>query len=305
MKLPEKIDEVSINSEIEVGVYPPNGFLQFDEASLGNGDYFGFYWEFGKENQEPIICEMIHDEGIIAPRFSNLGKFLEWYKLNDFDWGEEEVDDEKFVLNFLNKGNEQLKQNNPEKAIQFYKQSTDSFGELSENWFKLASQQKRIGNELEFQKNIINSILSNWAIEFPSQNAIRMIKALNPVEELKSHPLIKNREKLEFSFGGKKENEDYLIITEIIAGLNDIGDVNRALLMEQNYALMMYWETSSFQERYNFNLDEWKKRFELKTKERLKITLGNNTYTTMAAEVQKDKLETKTNFWSKLKSMWS
>ncbi|WP_299442890.1 hypothetical protein [uncultured Aquimarina sp.] len=271
MKLPEKINEVSTDSQLEIGVYPPNGFLQFDEASLGNGDYFGFYWEFGKESQEPIICEMIHDEGIIVPRFSGLDKFLEWYELNDFDWGEREIEDENFVLNFLNKGNECLKQNNPEKAIEFYKQSTASFGELSENWFKLASQYKRIGNELEFQKSIISSIISNWAIEFPSQNALRMIKSLNPVEELKNHPLIKNRENLEFDFGGKKENKDYVIINEIITELNEIGDSNSALLMEQNYALMMYWETSSFQERYNFNLGEWRKKFEEKTKKRLNI----------------------------------
>lgn len=274
MKLPEKINEVSANSEIEIGVYPPNGFLQFDEASLGNGDHFGFYWEFGKENQEPIICEIIHDEGIIVPRFSSLDKFIEWYELNDSDWGEKEIEDEDFVMNFINKGNEYLKQNNPEKAIEFYQRSTDSFGELSENWFKLASQYKRIGNELDFQKSIINSIISNWAIEFPSQNALRMIKSLNPMEELKSHPLIINHKNLEFDFGGKKENKDYLIIREIINGLNEIGDVNRALLMEQNYALMMYWETSSFQERYNFNLDEWRKKFEQKTKERLKTNIG-------------------------------
>lgn len=272
MKFPEKINKISTNFEIEVGVYPPNGFLQFSEASLGNGDYFGFYWEFGKENLEPIICEMIHDEGIITPRFSSLNKFLEWYKLNGFDWGEEEVVDEKFALNLLNKGNEQLKQNNTKKAIEFYKQSTESFGELSENWFKLASQQKRIGNELEFQKNIINSVLSNWAIELPSHNALRMIKTLNPLEEFKNHPLIKNRENFELDFGGKKENNNYPIINDIISGLNEIGDIERALIMEQNYALMMYSETSSFQERYNFNIDEWRKNFALKTEKRTKTT---------------------------------
>jgi len=274
MTLPEKINEVSTNSEIEIGVYPPNGFLQFEEASLGNGDNFGFYWEFGKENQEPIICEMIHDEGIIIPRFSNLDKFLDWYKLNDYDWGEEEIEDEKFVFSLLNKGNEYLKQNDPKKAIEFYKESTESFGEISENWFKLASQYKRIGNELGFQKSIINSIISNWAIEFPSQNAIRMIKSLNPVEELKNHPLIKNRENLEFNFGGKKENKDYLVIRKIIEELNENGDVNKALIMEQNYDLKMYWETSSFQERNNFKLEEWKKKFKEKTKERIKINVG-------------------------------
>ncbi|MCF8716441.1 tetratricopeptide repeat protein [Joostella atrarenae] len=269
MRLPRKINEISTDLKIEVGVYPPNGFLQFNEASLGNGDYFGLYWEFGKENKEPIVCEMIHDEGIIEPKFSSLDKFLEWYELNDFDWGEEEIEDESFYDFYLDKGNEYLKQNNPEKAIEFYKKSTDSFGELSENWFKLASQLKRVGNEKEFQESIINSILSNWAIEFPSQNALRMLKTLNPIEELENHPLIKNRENIEFNFGGKKENKDYIILNEIIKELHEIGDINRALLMEQNYALKMYWETSSFQERYNFNIDEWRKEFEQKTKKRI------------------------------------
>ncbi|SIQ05696.1 hypothetical protein [Maribacter ulvicola] len=273
MRLPKNIHKVSVHSEMEVGVYPPNGFLRFSEASLGNGDYFGFYWEFGKEDQEPIICEMVHDEGIIVPRFSNLNKFLEWYTLNDYDWGEEEIDDEHFVLNLLHRGNEQLKQNNPEKAIEFYKHSTNSFGELSENWFKLASQYKRIGNELEFQKSIINSILSNWAIDFPAQNALRMIKNMTPIEAYKNHPLIKNLKQIEFSFGGQKENKDYLIIREVIAGLHDIGDTNSALLLEQNYALMMYWETSSFQERYHFNIEEWRKGFAKQTKERMAINV--------------------------------
>ncbi|WP_417885730.1 hypothetical protein [Zunongwangia sp.] len=274
MKLPENINQISTDFNIEVGTYPPNGFLKFAEASLGNGDYFGLYWEFGKENQEPTVFEMIHDEGIIVPRFSNLNKFLEWYRVNNFDWGENEINDEQFVLNFLHKGNEQLKQNNPEKAIKFYKQSTNSFGELSENWFKLATQQKRIGNELEFQQNLINAILSNWAIEFPSQNAIRMMKNLNPIEKFKKHPLIKNREKLQFSFGGTKENNEYLIIHEIITELTEIGDLNKALVLEQNYALMMHWETASFQERYHFNSEQWRTDFKKKTSKRLTINAG-------------------------------
>ncbi|MEM6801162.1 MAG: hypothetical protein AAF696_07140 [Bacteroidota bacterium] len=269
MRLPENIHKVSLNPRLEIGPFPPNGFQPFDEASLGNGDYFGLYWELGKEDQAPIICEMIHDEGIITPRFSKLDIFLDWYELNDHAWGEEEVSDEKFVLNFLAKGNEELKRNNPEKAIEFYKKSTESFGELSEPWFKLASQEKRLGNEVAFQKSIINTILSNWAIEFPSQNALRLLKSLNPIEELKHHPLIINRDKLELDFGGRKENETYVVLGEIIHALREMGELNKALLLEQNYALMMQWETTSFQERYKFNLEEWKRAFEQKTKKRL------------------------------------
>ncbi|SFW39317.1 hypothetical protein [Cellulophaga fucicola] len=271
MKLPKRIKEVSIDTEIQVGVYPPNGFLQFYEAGLGNGDYFGLYWEFGKENEEPIVCEMIHDEGIIKPSFSSLDKFLEWYTLNDFDYGDEEIDDEKLVYNYLEKGNQCLQQNNVEKAIEFYKASTESFGELSENWFKLASQYKRIGNELDFQKSIINAVISNWAIDFPSQNAVRMLKNLTPVAELKDHPLLRNREKIDFNFGGQKENKNYEVIKAIFTELYELGDHNRALLLEQNYALMMYWETSSFQERNNFDIKEWRNQFSQKTKSRIEL----------------------------------
>ena len=136
---------------------------------------------------------------------------------------------------------------------------------------KLATQQKKTGDEVGFQKSIINSVLSNWAIELPSRNAIRMIKTLKPVEELKTHPLIKNCQNLEFDFGGKKENKDYAILNTICQELHNMGDSKRALIMEQNYALMMYRETSSFQERYNFNFNEWSKKFAQKTKERLKL----------------------------------
>ncbi len=101
-----------------------------------------------------------------------------------------------------------------------------------------------------------------------------MLKTLNPIEEFKNHPLIKNRENIMLDFGGKKENSDYLLINEIISGLNETGDTNRALLLEQNYALMMYWETSSFQERYHFNIEDWKMEFEQKTKERLSTNAG-------------------------------
>jgi hypothetical protein len=184
MKLPAEIKEINIYADKNVGAYPPNGFIEFGEGALGNGDCFGLYWELGKEDQEPMICEMQHEEGTIVPSFSSLKKFLEWYELNDQDWGEEEVDDENFMFNYLNKGNEFLKQNKPELAIEQFKLSIENFGESSETWFKLAGQQKRVGNELEFQKSIINSILSNWAVEFPSQNSIRFLKTLYAYPQL-------------------------------------------------------------------------------------------------------------------------
>ncbi len=270
MKKPEKIKKITVNSEIEKGAYPPNGFLMFDEACLGNGDYFGLYWEFGKENEYPIICEMEHDKGIITPRFSNLNKFLEWYELNDYDWGENEISDTNFILEYVNKGNEYVKNNNPKNAIEQYKLGINYFGELSGVWLKLAVQQKRLGRENEFQSSIINAFLSNWAFGLPSENTIRLIKNLKPTSKFENHPLIKQKNNLVFKFGGAKENPIYGVLRKIMNELFENGNYKKALLLEQNYALMMSSETTSFQERYGFNYAKWKDDFKNKTEYYLK-----------------------------------
>ncbi len=261
MKLPERIKEVTIRGNLETGAYPPNGFLEFDEAALGNGDAFGLYWEFGKEQQEPIVCEIQHDEGVMVPCFSSLDKFLEWYELNGYSFGEEEIDDPDFFTMFMVSGNEFLRQNNPEAAVAEYEKAVQSFSEASEPWFKLSSQQQRIGQTFEAQKSLINSILSNWSIEFPSANAVRFLNRIKPVDELSLHPLIKNGTSLSLNFGGKKENNDYLVIRDIITELRETGDIRNSLKLEQNYGYMMRWETHSFQERYNFNYSDWKEKF--------------------------------------------
>ena len=274
MKKPENINEITVNSEFEMGAYPPNGFLIFDEACLGNGDYFGLYWEFGKENEYPIICEMEHDNGIITPRFSNLNKFLEWYELNNYDWGENEIVDENFIIEHLKKGNEYVKTNKPEKAIEHYKLGIKSFGELSEIWLKLATQQKRLGNQYKFQKSIIKAFLSNWTFGIPTENTIRIIKNLQPISEFENHPLIKYKNELIFKFGGVKENPIYLTLKKIIDELFELENFKEALILEQNYAFMMNKETITFQERYDFNYEKWKEEFKTKTEKYLKRNNG-------------------------------
>ena len=267
MKIPKNINKINANSEIEIGAYPPNWFLEFEEAWLWNWDYFGLYWEIGKEENEPVVCEKKHDSGIIVPRFSCLDKFLEWYKLNDNNWWEKEIEDEEFIINYVNKWNDFLKQNNPEKAVESYKLGVLSFGEMSEPWFKLSTQQNRIGMKKEAQISLLNSILSNWVIGFPSQNAIRLFKNMKPIDELTDHPLIKYRDKLEFNFGWKKENDDYLILQKIIKEFKDRWDYRNWFILEQNYVNMMTWETSSFRERYNFDYEKWKQDFKKNTEQ--------------------------------------
>jgi len=260
MKLPENSDQVTIIPGVGEGVYPAQGFLMFEEAALGNGDYYGLYWEVGKEEQEPIVCETMHEEeGIIEPRFSSLDKFLKWYEINDYDWGEIEIEDDDFVWNCLEVGDRYVQQNKPEEAIVYYKKATNSVSEMSTPWYKLAAQQLRMKQDLEAQQSLMNAILSNWTLGFPSENAIRLFRQMQFENEFKIHPLIKHKEGLTFKFGRK--NEDYVILREIIQELKEAQNIRDWFLMEQNYAYRMARETSSFRRKNNFNLAQWQGTF--------------------------------------------
>ncbi|MEI8381382.1 MAG: hypothetical protein WCJ09_14740 [Planctomycetota bacterium] len=85
MKAPSEIDALSLAGEDagSGGAYPSLGFRAVWDAELGNGDYFGLYWPYGREDREPIVCDMLHDEWSLVVAFSNAGTFVKWVKLND------------------------------------------------------------------------------------------------------------------------------------------------------------------------------------------------------------------------------
>lgn len=74
MKPPQNIDALSLADD-DVGangIYPPLGFKSVWDAEPGNGDRYGLYWPYGKEDQDPIICDMIHDEWRLEVAFSSV-----------------------------------------------------------------------------------------------------------------------------------------------------------------------------------------------------------------------------------------
>src|SRR5689334_12365071 len=77
IRLPSSIDRVS-GLRGRSQLFPPSGFAAFDDHSLGNGDTFGLYWPFGKEGEEPLVLETLHDEWALVPAFSSLDQFLEF-----------------------------------------------------------------------------------------------------------------------------------------------------------------------------------------------------------------------------------
>ncbi len=51
-------------------VFPPIGFFPF--YGIGNGDYHGFYWPIGREEQPPLIAFSSHDVGGLIPEHGNI-----------------------------------------------------------------------------------------------------------------------------------------------------------------------------------------------------------------------------------------
>src|SRR3569623_2125838 len=79
MKLPDNIYKITIEKPTGIAVFPPNGFIDFEEGDDGGGDNYGLYWAIGKENEEPIVCHKNHEESLLIPQFPNLDSFLKWY----------------------------------------------------------------------------------------------------------------------------------------------------------------------------------------------------------------------------------
>ena len=118
MKAPKQIDSLDLNCD-NVGIdgaYPPLRFIQVRDAELGNGDYYGLYWPYGRENQEPIVCDTLHDEWGLEVCFSSVLIFIKWLELNDWDRGDVEVEDPALVTSRFAEA-KALLHNQPEEAI--------------------------------------------------------------------------------------------------------------------------------------------------------------------------------------------
>src|SRR5687768_17285823 len=98
MKKPLAADRLSLMPDgISRGPYPPSGFLAVWDADLGNGDYFGLYWPLGREQEEPMVCDMAHDSWSMIPCFSNANTFANWLEANDHERGDCEPEDPDFA----------------------------------------------------------------------------------------------------------------------------------------------------------------------------------------------------------------
>lgn len=262
MKSPSNIDQLSVHSvEYSLGPYPSLGFVPVSEAELGNGDYYGLYWPLGKETEEPIVCDMLHDEWSLALSFSSSEKFVEYLERNDWHRGESEVQDEHFAPYYYSTAKKCLSENSVESAIHFLNLAVESFPENCEYWYFLSSQLRRTGEHEKSIEAAINAFVSNWAFELPPQNTLRVLQNKIAHEILPNDPIVTRANDLTQNFGGTKENSNYPLLKEAIDEYLERGENIRGLSLYQNYAYMMNAETTAFQERYQFSIEEWRNEF--------------------------------------------
>lgn len=261
MKFPKDIERFTINKS-SYGIFPP-GYHTIEQSSDGGGDYYGLYWEIGKENSSPIVCLSQHEESLLVPEFKDFTSFLDWF---DETGGQEgptmNLNDNDFFISLTNKGKILTKNGKSEEAIQKLERAVSLFGEYSETWYWLAENYYKTGQKDKADRAIVNSITSNFFFGLPSKKTIDRFNEMTPSDELKDHPIVKRKTNL--IKGGDFNTPftmDYNLFPEIVEELKERKDYRIAMLMRQNYGLLMTSETEDVIERHHFNIDTWFESF--------------------------------------------
>lgn len=255
MKAPVQIDVLSLaGDDIGTGgTYPPLGFRPVWDAELGNGDYFGLYWPYGREDREPIVCDMLHDEWGLEVAFSSVRIFVEWLELNNGCRGDLSVEDPGFVGRRFQAVKSLLK-NRPEEAISKLQRICEDFPESAEYWYTLAGQLRRIGDYAGSHLAAIRAFASNWAFGMPPHGTLGMLQnATGHTED----PLVMRSGRLTMNYGGVKDNPNYEILKSCVNSYISSKTPVLGLLMNQNYGYMMSMETTAFQDRHGFDRADW------------------------------------------------
>lgn len=267
MKVPESINSVSLSYNQYEVPYPPLGFLPFLEHQLGNGDTFGLYWPIGCEDREPIVAETYHDEFSLVPHFSSLDKFIELTPEDSFSEEDEEdsfpgtptyEQDPKSPAACFQKAKECLQSRDLSTAIEHLKNCVAILPEYEEAQSLLCTQYRRIGENDLAVATAIQAFISPIYFGNSSSKLVGWLaKQTNCPDEYKNDPIWLNRNRPFKKFGDSKENDEYLFLKDAIVQYIDQSEFVSAMKLMQKYAGCMYQETVSFQERYNFNLEDF------------------------------------------------
>lgn len=257
MKFPHDIERFTLKDD-SYGFFPPIGYLSLDETGDGGGDYYGLYWEIGKENGYPIVCIARHEEFLLVPEFKDFESFTQWL---DETGGQEgptmNLNDNDFFISLTNKGKVLTKNGKHEEAIQKLARATSLFGEYSETWYWLAENYYKTGQKDKADRALVNSISSNFFFGLPTKKAVDKFNEITPSEELKDHPIVKRRTNLvQGGYFSTPFSMNHNILLEIIEELKTLRDYRTAMLMKQNLGLLISSATDDTK-RQRLNVEGW------------------------------------------------
>lgn len=266
MKQPDNIDKVTIVNVQDFSIFPPIGFTEIEEGNNGAGDNYGLYWALGIEEEEPIVCQKLHEEFLLVPEFSNLDSFLAWYgNQQEKDSAFVNLSKKRFFLDLYNKAKVLTRNGKTVEAIQILEESTALFTEYSDSWTLLADNYYKNSEIEKAEFASINSVISNYVFGLPSKKAIEQFDRIDPLGKYKDHPLVKRKDGL--ISGGSYSSPftvDYDGILVAVTEFKELGDHRSALILAQNYGYLMSLENSEIKKRYNFNRTQWADAFSKK-----------------------------------------
>jgi hypothetical protein len=238
--------------------YPPLGFAAISECSLGNGDFYGFYWPIGREEHEPLVGLMEHDDWLICPAFSGLDSFMRKAEVAGLErWVAPPSLEEDALSPFALyvSAREALASNDPVRAVGLLESAVAALSEFGSAQALLCSQYRRLGNLNGAFHAAIRAMISPPCFGGADASILNWLsrqKSCPP--EFESDPIWKARHTLRFQFGGAKTNDDYPILLEAINAYIEAGRAVEACSLIQAYGELMHTETVSFQERSGFGV---------------------------------------------------
>lgn len=268
-------------------VYPPPGFCG-DLFEVGNGDSTGFYWPIGREDGEPLLCDIYHDESSAEPVASSLEGLL---RLRAAD-GRDEPDgvhyetthelaaqlgcilpaahsseplpvelqlalDPASPAALKSAAQQAMKSGDLEVAAEHLRRALDLLPEYTEALILLGHLYRRQGKRPEAAQKLGEAMGAPVCFGWEREKALLSVRRLRDGDypELASDPLWSQRQQLTFATGIKR-NDDFNIYEEAVAEYLRQGKGVLAVRLRVLIGELMWGETISFRERYGYSMEK-------------------------------------------------
>lgn len=264
----------------------PHGYLDTQMFAVGNGDSCGLYWPIGKENSEPLLCDIYHDNSALIPQASSLEglaklkhylgeaddeQLAEYLALKlGFDLPEPHDDEDQDLnqllrldpqspLNIVSVGIVAFQHHDLQSAEDYFLQALSLLPEYTRASYYLADlYRQQLLRQLDAAKAMIAALTS--PIVF--LNAYRRTEVLKWLQEdkpefteLQSDPIWLSRKKITCEMY-VKYNDDFIIYEEAVQEYLRQGKGIEAVRLRELIGELMQLETSAFRERYDYSIEK-------------------------------------------------